>query len=151
VLVILLSILFQCLQVAAASTNGSGWGKGKARHGLGRRCVRWWFSWALALSRQGSQHQQVIHANIRKSSLAKFTDFTPLMAVVEEGRTVPCHYTGNECTLKLGTAGSAKTLVPAYQTNMAAYHRTQQLSFSMPRESQILKYIASLPKGCYTV
>jgi hypothetical protein len=42
----------------------------------------WLLSWALALSHQGSQHQQVIYADIRKSSLAKCTDFTPVVAVL---------------------------------------------------------------------
>jgi hypothetical protein len=103
--------------------------------------ARWLFSWALALSRQGSQHQQVIHADIRKSFLAKCTGFTPVMTVTAEGCIVPCHYTGNECTLKLERAGSSRTLVPAYQTTGGTHHSTQQLSFSTPRESQILNIL----------
>jgi hypothetical protein len=109
----------QCLQVAA------GGGKGSLARDLAvvASCL---LTWAVAPSRQGSQHYQMMYADIRKSSLAECTDFTPLVAALAEGRTVRCH----ECALKLEPAGSSKTLVKAYQTTRPHAKERSQFNYN---------------------
>jgi hypothetical protein len=95
--------------------------------------ARWLFSWALALSRQGSEHQQVVYADIRKSSLAKCIDFTPLMTVIAEGRIVPCHYTGNLMYPEFGDSRFLQNVDTCLSNYMAA-RITEHRNFQVQRQ-----------------